>query len=186
MGDMTHFAFLVPEPAAEDVNLLRQMLEHELVTPKFAASLLMVDFPNSVYSPRRNHLLRYLSTLPDAVADGDRTKLSAQLVESFRTESETQPLCDHDDPSRCSPEQEFLRYWTSPDDSWKVQFAAEIQDYLRKVSAGLQTDDGLDQVIRLSISRRHDFRTNVPGKELFESDLLFPQTKLHPSPRHFS
>ena len=51
-GD-THFVFVVPEPAFEDVLLLAMLLERKVLSRKLAAAMLMVDFENAVFSRRR-------------------------------------------------------------------------------------------------------------------------------------
>jgi hypothetical protein len=60
-GD-SHFAFLTPEPAFEDTNLIDVMMQAGLLTPRFTAALAMTDFSNPVFSPRRAALLRYTPT----------------------------------------------------------------------------------------------------------------------------
>ena len=182
IGD-TYFAFFVPEPAAEDIDLLRRMVQNGLVPPKLAASFLMVDFPNPVYSPRRNHLLRYLGSIPDSMpGENNVSDPSRQLAENIRKVAQTQSPCKIEDPAMCTPEQEFVRFWLSPDENWRVQFAAQIQNYLKLVSESLQDSDKLKNFIMLSISRRHDFKTSAPGANLFETNLLFPRTNLDPNP----
>ncbi|NJM79420.1 MAG: hypothetical protein HC854_07070 [Flavobacterium sp.] len=57
-GD-THFAFLVPEPSFEDVNLISILIQKGIVSRKFIASLLMIDFINPIYSTKRNDLFKY-------------------------------------------------------------------------------------------------------------------------------
>jgi hypothetical protein len=59
VGD-TFFAFLVPEPAFEDIDVLSTLLERNIITPHFAASLLMIDFPNPIFSVRRQQLMKYV------------------------------------------------------------------------------------------------------------------------------
>ncbi len=55
-GD-SHFAFLVPEPAFEDRDLLDLLVQEGILSQRFAACLLMVDFSNAIFSPRRAALL---------------------------------------------------------------------------------------------------------------------------------
>ncbi|HET6892146.1 MAG TPA: hypothetical protein VFH31_13670, partial [Pyrinomonadaceae bacterium] len=55
-GD-TFFAFLVPEPAFEDINVLALLLERKVINPRFAACLLMIDFQNPISSVRRKKLM---------------------------------------------------------------------------------------------------------------------------------
>ena len=58
-GD-THFLFIVPEAAYEDVHVLQRLLERGILSRKLAASLLMVDFRNPVFSARRRALMRHV------------------------------------------------------------------------------------------------------------------------------
>ena len=58
-GD-THFCFLVPERAFEDLVVLREAIEIGLLTERLAACLLMVDSRNPVFSGRRGALLRHV------------------------------------------------------------------------------------------------------------------------------
>ena len=51
-GD-THFVFVVPEPAFEDVLVLETLIALGILSDRLAAALLMVDFTNPVFSPRR-------------------------------------------------------------------------------------------------------------------------------------
>lgn len=62
-GD-THFAFVVPERAFEDTETIRQAIEFELIRGRLAACLLMVDFPNPIFSAKRLQLLRYVPDTP--------------------------------------------------------------------------------------------------------------------------
>jgi hypothetical protein len=96
-GD-TFFAFLVPEPAFEDLDVLSQLLGRNILTARFAACLLMVDFPNPVFSTRRQHLMRYV---PDQVRLTDEgSDLPSAMVESswttgvFRRQSGGPPSSD--------------------------------------------------------------------------------------------
>ena len=58
-GD-TFFAFLVPEPAKEDLQVVFEMLRVGLLSPRFVICALMVDYPNPVYSPVRLELMKYV------------------------------------------------------------------------------------------------------------------------------
>ena len=66
-GD-TNFVFVVPEPAFEDVLVIETLLSLGVMSRKMAASLVMVDFPNAVFSPRRAALLHlFPSPLPSRI-----------------------------------------------------------------------------------------------------------------------
>jgi hypothetical protein len=51
---------LVPEPAYEDLQVVREMLGVELLSPRFVTCALLVDFANPVYSPVRLKLMQYV------------------------------------------------------------------------------------------------------------------------------
>lgn len=57
-GD-THFCFLVPERAFEDLEVARQLVENGVLSARILLCLLMVDFPNPVESEKRASLLKY-------------------------------------------------------------------------------------------------------------------------------
>lgn len=54
-GD-THFAFLVPERAFEDLDVIKKAGETNLLSDRFIGCSLMVDFSNPVFSSRRSSL----------------------------------------------------------------------------------------------------------------------------------
>jgi hypothetical protein len=84
-GD-THFAFAVPEPAFEDEVVLQELLSRRALSKKLAACLLMVDFPNPVFSLRREALLRYVpgTIALDGGADLDHTFVDAVIASPAR------------------------------------------------------------------------------------------------------
>ena len=113
-GD-THFAFLVPEPAFEDVNALREMLARKLIDRKFAASVLMVDFPNPVFSPARRRLLEYIPTAGTIRPDGS-SDLPERIAEAIAEAAKALPVE--------SPERQFLANWGLPDADWEATYAS--------------------------------------------------------------
>jgi len=174
----THFAFVVPEPAAEDVDLMSQMRRRQWISQKFAASVLMVDFPNPVYSDVRNELLAYLDTLPETVVYDERGDVMEQLATSILDQAEEDGACAGEELGQCTAEQQFAFYWQLADDEWQQVCQDHIETYLLAVSEQLATDEGVDDYIRLSISRRQQFTTRAPSAEQAESALLFPVTNL--------
>ncbi|CAL9338788.1 hypothetical protein [Streptomyces sp. Tu 3180] len=157
-GD-TFFAFVVPEAAHEDNEVVRQMIRHGLLSAKFAACVLMVDFPNPVFSPPRAHLMRYAPTAatePSALCD--RTALA--ITDAARTLPAD------------SPEGLFAAHWRVPDDAWQAVFGQRVDAYLRKAAARARTEDGFDDYVRLAESRRRRFR----AMRLNEFQLTLPVT----------
>lgn len=162
-GD-TFFAFLVPEPAFEDLDVLSQLLKRKILTPRFAACLLMVDFPNPVFSTRRQHLMRYV---PDQtrLTDGG-SDLPLTMVAAIE---EAMP-----DPPPGSPEGEFLANWRLPETEWKAAFERRIERYFEALRARANTEEGFDRWVRLADSRRREFRR----RPLAEFGLTLPTTNI--------
>ena len=94
-GD-THFCFLVPERAFEDVEVAKQLLESGIISPRFLLSLLMVDFQNPVRSDRRAELVKYC---PVDLNEGE--SLESLFISSIEQVNAIQG----------SAEAEFLSYW---------------------------------------------------------------------------
>ncbi|MBB3265207.1 phosphatidylserine/phosphatidylglycerophosphate/cardiolipin synthase-like enzyme [Azospirillum sp. OGB3] len=165
-GD-THFAFLTPEPAFEDTQLVDEMVQAGLLGPRFVACLAMVDFPNPVFSPRRAALLRYI---PDAVGGSDPARqLETQVVAALETAVATgsdgagQPG---------SPEREFLANWTT--EHHEAAFIARITAYFQALRAGMVDATVVDGWFRLAEHRRRRFRC----RPLAEFTLTTPRTNI--------
>ena len=147
-GD-THFAFAVPERAAEDVAALREAIRIGLVTKRLAACLLMVDFPNPVFSERRAKLLDHV---PDsAKITNRRSGFSKRMADAIVAAAK--------DAGEGSPEQEFA-------DLWKIgprfapAFDRALRKYLRAVKRRVGTQRGFDDYWRLADARRLESRKN--------------------------
>lgn len=162
-GD-TFFAFLVPEPAFEDVDVLSQLLKRKILTPQFAASLLIVDFPNPVFSPRREQLMRYVPDTARLTEEG--SDLPSQMVAAIEAVEENL----HPE----SPEKEFLTNWRLPAADWKAAFEKRIEDYFHALAAKAGTQEGFDGLVRLADSRRREFRK----RPLAEFQLTLPTTNI--------
>jgi hypothetical protein len=162
-GD-TYFAFLVPEPAFEDLDVLRKLLEAGVVTPRFAASLLMVDFPNPIYSERRRRLMAYVPATAGVTGQG--SDLPGRMAAAVADAARALPAD--------SPEREFLALWGVPEDRWRDEFTARIERYMTAVAARLATPAGFDDYVRLAESRRREYR-RLP---LAEFSLTLPTTSI--------
>ena len=170
VGD-THFAFVVPERAFEDVSFLRQLVVPEdgapqirLITPRLAGCLLMVDFPNPVFSDARASLLRHV---PAGPIPSDRWgSFSADLGEAIVAREAA------DD----GPEREFAALWEAGEGGWRDAANQLLSDYYEAVAEQLKTAEGFDAYFRLAEDRRNRVR-EMP---IDESALLFAQTKLRP------
>lgn len=161
-GDV-NFAFLTPEPAFEDTDLLDALIQAGLVSPRFAACLTMTDFCNPTFSRRRAALLRHV---PDTVQTSDSVTASDALETAFVAAVEA-ASGDGD-----SPEAEFLARRQTAD--WEVAFRAEITNYLLALKSAAQDDAVVDGWFRLAESRRRLFRR----RKLAEFRLTTPQTNI--------
>lgn len=162
-GD-THFAFLIPEPATEDVDLLSKMIRREMISKKLAACFLMVDFCNPIFSTRRASLLQYA---PKEIIVG---KEGADLNEKFLKNILSSPNFN----KAGSAEQEFMDYWKLDDAKWLEVFSKTISDYLKQIQTKVKTQEGYDDFVRLAESRRMLFKQT----RLYEFPLTFPVTNV--------
>ncbi len=166
----THFAFFVPERAREDDVLLEAALDAGLITPRLAASLLMVDFPNPIFSARRERLLEHVpagATISDGASDFSQQMAGAILAAAPGTPDG-------------SPEREFAERWNVGED-FAAPFNALLEPYFDAVSARIATQEGIDDFIRLAESRRRHAGEEIQGRKRFpivEFPLLFPRTDL--------
>jgi hypothetical protein len=163
-GD-THFCFCVPERAAEDVEVLRKALEVGLIGPRLAASLLMVDFGNPVFSARRAQLLEH--TPGRAVVKDGKSTFSREMAKRILAAAETSP--------DGSPEREFAKRW-NVGTGWRREFSRLLRAYYAGVERTIRTQAGFDGVFRVAEARRH----RVRALPIFENPLLFAQTNIPP------
>jgi hypothetical protein len=161
-GDTT-FAFFVPHRAREDDEALRAALDIGLVTPRLAACLLMVDFPNPVFSARRESLLAHVPASA-SIADGTST-FSQDMADAI--------LAVAPGTLEGSPEREFAERWGVGED-FVGPFDALLRDYVAAVAVRLKTSEGFDDYVRLAESRRNRVR-KMP---IFESPMLFATTNI--------
>ena len=161
-GD-TFFAFVVPEAAHEDNEVIRQMVRKGLVSARFAACVLMVDFPNPVFSPARGLLMQYVPTTPTKTVE-----LCDKVAQAILEAARTLPAD--------SPEGRFAGHWQVPDDAWRTVFGQRVDAYLRKVIEHIRTESGFDDYVRLAESRRRQFRL----MKLNEFELTLPVTNIPP------
>lgn len=160
----THFAFVIPEPAFEDFDALRKALEVGLITPRLAAALLMVDFPNPVFSSRRAHLLNHAPET--AHVENNASGFSQEMADRI--------LAVAPDTANGSAEREFTDRWTAGDD-FRAQFSGLLTAYYEARKAQLASQDGFNNYVRLAESRRRLVQTRT---RLVEFKLLFPKTSI--------
>lgn len=163
-GD-THFAFVVPERAFEDSQVIRKAIDVGLISDRLAAALLMVDFANPVFSERRAALLRH--TPPTARVTAGASTFSEEMANTM--------LAAADGTPEGSPEREFAERWNAGEENWRQTFDEILGVYFSAVSSKLSTSEGFDAYVRLAESRRQQVAEFTP---LVESGLLFPTTSI--------
>jgi hypothetical protein len=162
-GD-THFAFAVPERALEDQAVLQHALDVGLVSRRLAVCLLMVDFPNPIFSARRAALLTHVPARARVV--GGTSDFSDEMGEAIVSAAPATP--------QGSPEREFTERWGRSADIGT--FGVELQAYYAAVTRRLGTQEGHDDYVRLAESRR----ARVRAMSIVESPLLFARTDVPP------
>lgn len=160
-GD-THFAFVIPERAFEDNEVLRQSVSRGVISRRLAATLLMVDFANPVFSSKRAQLLEHVPGASE-VTTGDLSETIAQSIIGASAEA-----------PEGSPERDFAQRWSLGDAGWEASFNEELNAYYGEVQTRVATQAGFNDYVRLAESRRNEFR-KLP---LFEFPFLFPETKI--------
>ena len=161
-GD-THFVFLVPEPAFEDVLLLQMLLDRKVLSRKLAAAMLMLDFENAVFSRRRRSLLRYV---PEQATPGNPATFDSEFVTAITHSPEV--------GRPGTPEYELLANWNLPDSTWESEYARRIEAFMRSVSARSATATDFTPIFLLAESRRREFRK----RPLAEFRLTTPKTNI--------
>jgi hypothetical protein len=157
----THFVFVVPERAFEDIDIVRGAVERGLLSWRLAACLLMVDFPNPVFSPRRERLL---SHMPETAPTNELEDAIANAI-----------LGSDESAGEGTPEREFKELFEVGDE-WQTRFNEMLMEYYAKATDGLETPGRLDALFRLAESRREAAR----GLPIVESPLVFarPETAI--------
>jgi hypothetical protein len=157
-GD-THFVFVVPEAAFEDHVVLQKLIELNLLSHKLAASLLMVDFTNPVFSTRRAALLAHV---PNEIhLTNENSDLESRILDSISAMNPTP-----DDPAS-----EFLANWSLTASVWAFEFERRIEAYMRCVNAAVLTEGGFDPLFCLAESRRREFRRRPLAEYRFTTPL---------------
>lgn len=172
-GD-TFFAAFVPVPAYEDTMAIKQLLQQKVVSPHFATAVLMVDFPNPVFSRTRASLQQYAAQLSSGTADA--VDIPSQFAALVTRVAVSQPPCDTTAVTGCTAEQQFLFYWNHQD--WQTAAQEQLSQYLNALKQRMATPAGQNDVMRLIISRGVQFQSYWPICNLAEFSLLLPQTNL--------
>lgn len=180
IGDMpdTFFAFSVPEPSGEDLVAIRLLLEKKIITTKLAASLLMVDFPNPVYSQKRSQLFEYIKIIDTGEFMAERSNVDEQIVMAIRAHSQL-PLLPTKllHVQQLAPADQFLFYYQLSDANRENIMIAHLQEYLTSIRQQLDHPQGVDNYLMLAVSRRSQFAAVLPGNFMVqETNILFPST----------
>jgi hypothetical protein len=128
-----------------------------------------VDFPNPIFSKKRQRLLD-LKYVPD-IAFGETDDFSQSVTDAIRSsDTAAQPG---------TAEHEFAQLWDAGED-FEATFNALLQDYYTAFAERLRTQEGFDNYLRLAESRRDFVRGGdfVRGMPIAESDLLFSRTNI--------
>ena len=176
----TFFAFLVPVPSAEDASAVRMLIDNGIVTRKLVASILMVDFPNAIYSAKRQQLFDLTRRITDgsfsATVESDVTDQIVAAIGStnrFAHPSTTALI----DVQNMPAADQFRFYYDLPAVQWEDIILAHISEYFGFIRKQLDSVDGVDEYLMLADSRRAQFATIAPGVHMIqESDILFPHT----------
>jgi hypothetical protein len=141
-GD-THFAFAVPERAFEDQVVLRQAIRIGLVTKRLAACLLMVDFPNPIFSEERNKLLAHVPKR--ATVKDKKSTFSQEMADNILKAAAA--------PDASDAEKEFAKRW-KVGAKFHADFNSRLTKYFKAVEKQLATQAGFDGYFRLAETRR--------------------------------
>ena len=157
-GD-TFFAFLVPERAFEDIEVVKQATGL-LLTERLAGALLMVDFSNPVFSRQREALL---STVPsEGALPASPEEFSELVAQTIRDGGPG--------PSR----EEFLAVWDAGD-AWREAANERLNGYYEALTRRLAIEevDAFRDWYHLAESRRREasLERQLP---IFEFPLLLP------------
>jgi hypothetical protein len=129
---------------------LNALVDKQVISPRLALCLVLVDFSNPVFSPDRAKLLDYAPQ--SARADAAGADLDSRFIAAVQAAHAPDG----------SPEAKFLALWATPDlIAWATQ---QISSYQSAIQAKLQTPQGVEGILRLAESRRLVFE----GRQLFE------------------
>jgi hypothetical protein len=164
LGD-TFFAFVVPGRAFEDVAIVKAVADN-IVTRRLVASLLMVDFPNPIFSKLREQLLDAVPEMGDPGSGPEQTSQPmAEAIVAIADEATTN---------------QFLSVWDAGDD-WLEAANSQLTSYYARLVDRLEADpfSTYGDWLRLAESRRRQAR-DIRMLPIFEFPLLLPTTDTDP------
>jgi hypothetical protein len=160
-GD-THFAFVVPERAFEDIEATKAS-RGLMLTSRLAACLLMVDFANPVFSARRARLLEHVPEQIDLA--GGPEAFAEAVAAAIRTTA-----------AQGSAEADFIELWDAGD-AWPGACNERLQAYYASLERRL-ADEPLqafrDWFLLAESTRRH--AADVRQMPIFEFPLLLARS----------
>ena len=175
----TYFAFYVPQLAAEDIYVTQKLLQSKILTDKFAASVLMVDYQNPLFSKKRASLQKYAKEITTGKIVGGVSSVPADFAAKIK---QTAPKpCSADNFDACSAESQFLYTWELPDDQWKQLTTNRLKGYVKSVE-NLEPEQRLNYLMEWSIKQRDRFASTPGLCNFFESRLFFPENNLSELP----
>lgn len=174
----TYFSVFVPVPPAEDLYLLTQMRSNKIVSDKFIAAILMVDFQNPVFSTKRADLQQYAQGLTTGTITDRVSTVPTDFATKVNTVAATQASCDAaTNFDRCTAEQQFMYIWNLADNDWNPQAKRIIQAYLDKFTA-LTPTELLATIGKSVAQRQQQFKSQPTIQNLNEFSLLLPVSDL--------
>ncbi|NMG09974.1 hypothetical protein [Brasilonema sp. UFV-L1] len=175
----TYFAFYVPQVAAEDIYVTQRLLQSKVVTDKFVAALLMVDFKNPLFSEKRASLQKYAKQITTGTIANKVSSVPTDFAAKIKQTGAQ--ACNAENFDACTAEEQFLYTWELPNEQWKQLTAKRLQGYVDSI-ANLETGERLDYLMRWSIKQRDRFASTRPFCALYEVRLMFPETSLSEVP----
>jgi hypothetical protein len=174
------FAFFVPTPAFEDMVAIRELINQNVIDANFVASILLVDFPNPVFSAQRSSLIKYAKQIQTAqvlvTGSSNPNGVPAQFIALVTAAAKSQPPCNPATLASCTPEQQFLNFAGQAD--WQQRAVDQINPYIGEIGQRIGTSTGANDYMIMSVSRQSQF-ANAPGiSNLDEFSLLLPCSDL--------
>ncbi|WP_415919560.1 hypothetical protein [Tateyamaria sp. SN6-1] len=173
----TYFTGFVPGVSFEDVLVIRLLqnpvagVDYSLIPPKFFAAIAMTDFPNPLFSDKRSALQAYADQIPSGRVSPDENTVVDDFVKAVTATAQGQAACDTASVLTCSPEQQFLHYWSAGDD-WQSAFGDVVMRYFEEEWSG---PDAATKLLDQAEAARTQFAKWPIISNLNEFSLLLPE-----------
>jgi len=151
-----------------DFDLISQLVDADIVSRKMATNLMLIDFPNPVYSPVREALFDQLVARPFMV---DPTERFDDALLAFFQSVAAAPAIQSGVRAAAT---DFLVRWNLPDQDWQSSICDRIDAYLGAVLGHFASGDVADY-FRL-LAARYAALSQSDHAPLVESHLLLPKT----------